>query len=96
MNNIQQKITKLLYALSKKDKLYKINSFKFYSKNSNKYCTKYQVLKRELIPVDTVLDLEDDEIEYEEKYKVVNECYSKIDVLKYLIEEYRQGSEADE
>lgn len=93
--NIQRNINKLLYALSKIDKLYKVNSFKFYSKNSNKYCTKYQVLKRELIPVDTGLELEDDEIEYEEKYKVVYESYNKVDLLKYLIEEYRQGSEAD-
>lgn len=92
--NIQQKINKLLYALSKKDKLYKVNSFKFYSKSSNKYCIKYQILKRELIPIDT--DLEDGEIEYKEKYKVVYESYSKVDLLKYLIEEYRQGSEADE
>lgn len=94
--NIQRNINKLLYALSKIDKLYKVNSFKFYSKNSNKYCTKYQVLKRELIPVDIGLELEDDEIEYEEKYKVVYESYNKVDLLKYLIEEYRQGSEADE
>lgn len=94
--NIQQKINKLLYALSKKDKLYKVNSFKFYSKSSNKYCIKYQILKRELIPIDTDLDLEDGEIEYKEKYKVVYESYNKVDLLKYLIEEYRQGSEADE
>lgn len=94
--NIQQKINKLLYALSKKDKLYKVNSFKFYSKSSNKYCIKYQILRRELIPIDTDLDLEDGEIEYKEKYKVVYESYSKVDLLKYLIEEYRQGSEADE
>ncbi len=94
--NIQQKINKLLYALSKKDKLYKVNSFKFYSKSSNKYCIKYQILKRELIPIDTDLDLEDGEIEYKEKYKVIYESYNKVDLLKYLIEEYRQGSEADE
>lgn len=94
--NIQQKINKLLYALSKKDRLYKVNSFKFYSKSSNKYCIKYQILKRELIPIDTDLDLEDGEIEYKEKYKVIYESYNKVDLLKYLIEEYRQGSEADE
>ena len=92
--NIQQKINKLLYALIKKDRLYKVNSFKFYSKSNNKYCIKYQILKRELIPIDT--DLEDGEIEYKEKYKVIYESYNKVDLLKYLIEEYRQGSEADE
>lgn len=94
--NIQRNINKLLYALSKKDKLYKINSFKFYSSNINKYCIKYQLLKRELIPIEIDINLENDEIEYEEKYKVVHESYNKVDLLKYLIEEYRQGSEADE
>lgn len=29
------------------------------------------------------------------RYKQKEECYSKIDVMKYLAEEYRKGSEAD-
>ena len=93
--NINQNISKLLYALKQKGQLYKINSFKFYSEKNDKYATKYQVLKRELVPIDIDLYLEDEEVEYEEKYFVDEECYSKIDLLKYLAEEFRKGSEAD-
>lgn len=95
--NINQNINKLLYALKQKGQLYKINSFQFYSEKNNKYSTKYQVLKRELIPVDIDIYLEEDEEpEYEEKYSVDKECYSKIDLMKYLAGEYRKiGSEAD-
>lgn len=89
--NIQKNINKLLYALSTKDKFYKINSFKFYSQKSKKYCTKYQILKKELLPI-----LENEEIEYIEKYNVDFEYYSKLDVMKYLIDEYKKGSEACE
>lgn len=94
--NINQNINKLLYALKIKGQIYKINSFQFYSEKNDKYSTKYQILKRELIPINTDIELEDEKIEYEEKYFVDKECYSKIDVLKYLAEEYRKGSEADE
>ena len=79
--NINQNINKLLYALKQKGKLYKINTFKRYSEKNGKYITKYQVLKREL--------------ENEEKYFVDKECYSKIDLMKYLAEEHRKGSEAN-
>ena len=44
--NINQNINKLLYALKQKGQIYKINSFQFYSKKNDKYCTKYQVLKK--------------------------------------------------
>ena len=90
--NINQSINKLLYALKQKGQLYRINSFKFYSEKNNKYSTKYQVMKRELIEV---YNEETDEIEYKEKYNQDYECYSKIDLLKYLAEENRKGSEAD-
>lgn len=94
--NINQNINKLLYALKQKNQFYKINSFQFYSEKNDKYCTKYQVMKRELIPIDIDLDLEPEEIEYEEKYKVDKECYSKVELIKYLAEEYKKvGSEAD-
>lgn len=88
--NINQNINKLLYALKQKGQLYKINSFQFYSEKNDKYSTKYQVLRRELIPVEVDIELEDEEIEYEEKYKQDYECYSKINLLKYLVEEYRK------
>lgn len=93
--NINQNINKLLYALKQKGKLYKINTFKRYSEKNGKYITKYQVLKREVIQLDTDIELENEEIEYEEKYFVDKECYSKIDLMKYLAEEHRKGSEAN-
>ena len=49
--NINQNINKLLYALKQKGQIYKINSFKFYSEKKDKYATKYQVLKKELVEV---------------------------------------------
>lgn len=91
--NINQNINKLLYALKIKGQIYKINSFQFYSEKNDKYSTKYQIMKRELVEV---YNEETEEIEMQEKYKQDYECYSKIDLLKYLAEEYRKGSEADE
>ena len=90
--NINQNINKLLYALKQKGQIYKINSFKFYSEKNDKYSTKYQVLKRK---IEETLNDETLEIEYEEKYKQDYDCYSKIDLMRYLVEEYRKGSEAD-
>ena len=49
--NINQNINKLLYALKQKGQFYKINSFQFYSEKNDKYCTKYQVTKKELVEV---------------------------------------------
>jgi len=90
--NVNQNINKLLYALRQSGQLYKINSFQFYSEKKNGYSTKYQILKRKLIQV---FNKETEKIEYQEKYKQDYECYSKIDLMKYLAEEYRKGSEAD-
>ena len=90
--NINQNINKLLYALKIKGQLYKINSFQFYSEKNDKYSTKYQIMKRELVEV---YNEETDEFEMKEKYKQDYECYSKIDLLKYLAEENGKGSEAD-
>ena len=90
--NVNKNIKNLLYALKQKEKFYKINSFKFYSEKNNKYCTKYQILKKELIEI---YNPKTETIEYEEKYNQDYECYSKINLMKYLAEEYRKGSEAD-
>ena len=49
--NINKNINKLLYALSTKGQIYKINSFQFYSEKNCKYCTKYQILKREQVEI---------------------------------------------
>ncbi len=89
--NMNKNINKLLYALFTKGKIYKINSFQFYSKKNCKYCTKYQILKKEQVEV---YNGETDEIELQDRYEQKEECYSKVDVMKYLIEEYRKGSEA--
>ena len=43
----------------------------------------------------SLLGEEKDEIELVERYKQKEECYSKVDLMKYLAEEYRKGSEAD-
>lgn len=91
--NINQNINKLLYALSIKGQIYKINSFQFYSEKNSKYCTKYQILKKEQVEV---CKEETDEFELQDRYKQKEECYSKTGVMKYLIEEYEKGSEADE
>ncbi len=91
--NINQNINKLLYALKQKGKTYKVNSFKFYSEKSNKYCTKYQVMKKEIVEV---FNTETEEIENRDRYKQDYECYSKVDLMKYLIEEYTNEGEADE
>lgn len=90
--NINQNINKLSYGLKQKGQIYKINSFKFYNEKNDKYSTKYQVLKRELIEI---WNEETMEFEMQEKYKQDYDCYSKIDLMRYLAEEYRMGSEAD-
>ena len=90
--NINKNINKLLYALLIKGKIYKINTFQFYSEKNCKYCIKYQILKREQVEI---YNEETDNFELQDRYKQKEECYSKIDVMKYLIDEYRKGSEAD-
>ena len=91
--NLNQNINKLLYALKQKGQIYKINSFQFYSEKNNKYSTKYQILKGVF---EETYNIREDKIELVERYKQDYECYSKIDLMKYLAEEYRKiGSEAD-
>ena len=90
--NINQNISKLLYALKVKGQLYKINSFKTYNEKNDKYSTSYKILKKKL---EKEYNPKTDEIELIEKYKEDYNCYSKVDLMKYLAEEYRKGSEAD-
>lgn len=85
--NINQNINKLLYALKQKGQFYKINNFKYYSEKNDKYSTKYQILKKVF---EETYNIEKDEIELIEKYKQDYECYSKIDIMKYLAEEYKK------
>ncbi len=79
MVNFDKNISNLLYVLSLKGNIYKVNSFKFYSNSNKKYCVKYQILKRKYNTIK------------EEKYVVVYECYSKIDLMKFLISEVQEG-----
>ena len=90
--NINQNINKLLYALKQRGQIYKINSFKFYNEKTDKYSTKYQVLKPQIIQ-----EWNNNTCMYEDKEKYIYDydCYSKIDLMRYLAEEYRKGSEAD-
>lgn len=91
--NINQNINKLLYALKQKGQIYKINTFKFYSEKNDKYSTKYQVLKKALVEV---YNEDKDKIELQERYIQEYETYSKIELMKYLADEHRKGSEVDE
>lgn len=84
--NINQNINKLLYALKQKGQIYKINSFQFYSEKNDKYCTKYQVLLR---ITEEIWRLEEDKPKTIERYIQDYECYSKIDLMKYFMEEYK-------
>ena len=44
--NINAMINKCLMLLAEKEKLYKYNTFKFYSEQTGRYSTKYQLLER--------------------------------------------------
>lgn len=83
--NINQNINKLLFVLKQKGKLYKINSFQFYSESNDKYSTKYQVMKRIF---EETYNIKEDKIELVERYKQDYECYSKIELMKYFMKEY--------
>lgn len=85
--NINQNINKLLYALSIKGQIYKINSFKFYSDKNCKYCTKYQIFKKEQVEI---YNEETNQFELQDRFKQKEECYNKIDVMKYFMKEYRK------
>lgn len=84
--NVNQNINKLLFALKQKGNLYKINSFQFYSEKNDKYCTKYQVMKK---TIEERYNEETEEFDLIEKYNQDYECYSKIELMKYLLEEYK-------
>lgn len=44
--NIQKKINKLLFALSQKGKVYQVNTFKFFSSETNRYHTKFTISRK--------------------------------------------------
>ncbi len=84
--NINQNINKLLYTLKQKGQFYKINSFQFYSEKNDKYSTKYQVMKRVF---EEIYNIKTKQMETQERYKQDYECYSKVDLMKYFMEEYK-------
>lgn len=86
MANVQSNINRLLYALKLKGEFYKINSFQFFSEYAGKYKTKYQVSKREVWKEENETT---GEIETYESYSLVFDCYSKVDLMKYLADEYK-------
>lgn len=72
--NINSSINRILTTLANRGKVYKYNTFKFYSEDNCKYSTKHQLLKRH---------------EKLNKYNVAKESYSNRDILIYLMEEYK-------
>lgn len=88
--NIQGSINKLLLALKQKEKFYRINSNNFFSKLNQKYCTKYSLYKLEIVEY---INEETLEIEYKEKYVKELDTFSRVEILKYLSREYREGDD---
>ena len=84
--NINQNINKLLYGLKQKGQIYRINSFQFYNEDKEKYSTKYQVLKKKLVET---YNPKTEKLEPKEKYEQDYECYSKINLMHYFMEEYK-------
>lgn len=79
--NINAMINKCLMILAEKEKLYKYNTFKFYSEQTGRYSTKYQLLERKIIRTKNG---------NQEKYQEVKSSYSNKDILAYLMKEYKR------
>ena len=91
--NVQTQIDKLLLALSIRGKKYKVNSYMFYSDRIEKYCNKYILSRKELVPMINIFTGEEEG--QEEKYVQVLDTYNRLDILKYLIKEYKGSEEND-
>ena len=91
--NINANINKLLYALSIRGKLYKITSFRTYNEDKQKYRTSYKIFKKQLVEE---YNIETNKFEEVEKYVLDTDCYNKIDLMTYLIEENKKEGGADE
>lgn len=93
--NVNQNISKLIIAFSVKGKQIKINQFGFWAEKGDikKYCHKYVVYMQESIDI---WNYEEGKVETTMKYVLKEEFYKKVELLKYLVEEYKKiGSEAD-
>lgn len=84
--NLQSNINKLLTAIRLKNINIKVDTIQVYSEEREKYFNIYKVYIKEWT--------ENKNGERIQKYILQNEFTSKIDLLKYLIEKYKEG-EAD-
>ena len=86
--NINQSINKLLFAIRNKGIDIKIDTIQFYSDKLEKYCSKYVVYIKQL-----TTNRKGEEVL---KYIYQDDFFSKVQLLKYLVEKYKQiGSETD-
>ena len=81
---IEKRINKLLIALQQKGKIYKLNTFSKWSDKYNKYTISYSLMIGKKFLYENT-----EKIKYE-KIKNIN---SKIEILKYLIQEFNDGSD---
>lgn len=87
--NIQQNINKLLIGIKLKGKNVKLDTKSYYSDKAGKYITKYIFYERR-----TTENKYGEEVE---KWFELWDGYSKPNLLKYLVDYYKEiGSEADE
>lgn len=86
--NLQRNINRVLLAIRNKGIDIKIDTIQFYSDKLEKYCSKYVVYIKEL-----TTNRKGEEVL---KYVYQDDFFSKVQLLKYLAEKYKQiGSEAD-
>ena len=86
--NINKNINKLLFAIRHKGIDIKVDTIQFYSNKLEKYCSKYVVYIKEL-----TTNRKGEEVL---KYVYQDDFSSKVQLLKYLVEKYKQiGSETD-
>lgn len=86
--NVQKSINKLLKAIRLKGIDIKIDRIEFYSDKLEKYCSKHVVYIKEVV--------ENKFGELVGKYIKHDEFFSKVKLLKYLVDKYKEiGSEAN-
>lgn len=91
--NIQGRITQLMTALRVNGIDIRINTYMFWSDKSNKYIKKYVVSKKEEYPLNDAITGK--YLGKEEKYVKQLDTYNNLEILKYLVKEYK-GSEGNE
>lgn len=84
---LQSKINKLLIAIRMKGIDIKVDTIQFYSEKKEKYCSIYKVYIKEWV--------ENRKGEEIQKYILQIDCTSKIELLKYLINKYKELQEGE-